>query len=116
MTEYGHPGRLGNYRLPPDQLDRQPLGSGMQPMNYWFPPDPSSRTARESDSFWSTDTQLTNSVTHLHLEVETIKLVQSKSVTPPKVGPPTQVKPVAFTSKKVPRFRQVFNAIVWSNG
>ena len=104
MTEYGHPGKLGNYRLPPDQLDRQPPGSGTQLVNYRFPPDPSSRTARESDSFWSTDTQLTNSVTHLQLEVEALKLAQSKSVKPPKVGPPAQVKLVAFTSTKVPRF------------
>ena len=50
--------------------DRQPPGSGTQPVNNQFPPELSPR-AREYDSLWSTEAQVTDSMTHLQLEVRT---------------------------------------------
>ena len=93
-------------------------------MNNRFTPEQSLR-GREYDSFWSTEAQLTDSVTHLQWEVEALKLAQSEPSKLPQRGLPVQPKPVAFTSTKVPRFsgasswdqyRQVFDAIVCSNG
>ena len=66
---------------------------------------------------------MTDSVTHLQLEVEVLK--QSKPSKLPQRGLLVQPKPVAFTSTKVPRlsgtsswdqYRQVFDAIVRSKG
>ena len=85
-------------------------------MNNWFPPK-LLPWAKDYDSFWSTETQLTDSLTYLQLEVKALKL--------PQRGLLVQLKPVAFISTNVPRFsgisswnqyRQVFDAIVRSNG
>ena len=66
-----------------------------------------------------------DTVAHLQLEVEALKFVQSA---PPALAKRTLLtlsKPVVFTSTKVPKFsgetswdqyRQVFDAIVRSNG
>ena len=65
-------------------------------------------------------------MTHLQLEVEALKLAQSELSRLSQPGLPVQPNPVAFTSTKVPKFsgsssswsqyRQVFDAIVHSNG
>ena len=64
-------------------------------------------------------------VAHLQLEVEALKFVQLGPSTLAMKTLPVQSKPVAFTSTKVPKFsgvtswdqyRQVFDAIVRSNG
>ena len=66
-----------------------------------------------------------NTVAHLQLEVEALKCVQSGPSTLDMKTLPVQSKPVAFASSKVPKFsgatswdqyRQVFDAIVQSNG
>ena len=70
----------------------------------------------------SPEADLMDTVAHLPLEVEVLKFVQS---TPAALAVRTPSKPVAFTSTKVPKFsgvtswiqyRQVFDAIVRSNG
>ena len=62
---------------------------------------------------------------HLQLEVEVLKCVQSRLSMSATKALPVQSKPAAFTSTKVPKFsgvtswdqyRQVFDAIVRSNG
>ena len=79
----------------------------------------------ECDSQRSPEADLMDTVVHLQLEVEALKFVQSA---PPALAKRTLLtlsKPVVFTSTKVPKFggetrwdqyRQVFDAIVRSNG
>ena len=66
-----------------------------------------------------------NTVMQLQLEVDMLKFVQSWPSTSAMKTMLVQSKPAAFTSTKVPKFsgvtswdqyRQVFDAIVWSNG
>ena len=73
----------------------------------------------------SPEADLIDTVANLQLEVEALKFVQSAPLVLAKRTLPVLSKTVAFTSTKVPKFsggtswdpyRQVFDAIVWSNG
>ena len=83
------------------------------------------RRVEVCDSIRSPEADLMDTVAHLQLEVKALKFVQSGPSTLATKIPPVKSKPVAFTSTKVPKFtgvtswdqnRQVFDAIVWSNG
>ena len=77
------------------------------------------------NSYRSPEADLMDTVAHVQLEVEALKFVQSGPSTLDMKTLLVQSKPVAFTSTKVPKFsevtswdqyRQVFYAIVLSNG
>ena len=77
------------------------------------------------DLVGSPEPDLMDTVAYLQLEVEALKFVQSAPQALAMKTLPVPPKPVAFTSTKVPKFsgmtswdqyRQVFDAIVQSNG
>ena len=80
--------------------------------------------ADEYDFDRSPEANVMDTVVHLQLEVEVLKFVQSAPLALAMRTLPVPSKPVTFTSTKVPKFsgvtsdqyRQVFDAIVRSNG
>ena len=77
------------------------------------------------DFHMSPEADLMDTMTQLQLEVDALKFVQSGPSMLATETPPVQSKPASFTATKVPKFsgvtswdqyRQVFDAIVRSNG
>ena len=122
--------------LPTSGHGRQPPRTWTQPVLDWFmddPPDMPTLVHRydqlppktELYEYRPPEADLMDTVMQLQFEVDMLKFVQSGPSTSAMKAQLVQSKPVAFTSTKVPKFsgvtswdqyRQVFDAIVQSNG